>query len=181
MRARDVADYYRSLVIERKRQRASKSSDTAPVEYVYRRAYSDLGPDEAVRYRIAKKTKTRIYVYDEMWEEFIDYESRTFALNRAEFEWQGYAGGGSRGRYDYYYATEEMALASGRTTVAPEYLETLGLTQPCTRADVQKAYRRLARQHHPDAGDGWGTCLRKLAGFGRREPDPDILGGRECY
>ena len=40
-----------------------------------------------------------------------------------------------------------------RPAPAPRaWLGVLGLTWPCTAAEVRKAYRRLALQHHPDRG-----------------------------
>ena len=35
-----------------------------------------------------------------------------------------------------------------------DHYEVLGVDRDATAADVKSAYRRLARQHHPDANDG---------------------------
>ena len=36
------------------------------------------------------------------------------------------------------------------TASTADYYDILGLTSDATLADVKKAYRKLARQHHPD-------------------------------
>lgn len=38
--------------------------------------------------------------------------------------------------------------------MATDYYDILGLTRDATSEDIKKAYRRLARQHHPDANSG---------------------------
>jgi curved DNA-binding protein CbpA len=39
------------------------------------------------------------------------------------------------------------------TASTADYYGILGLTSDATLADVKKAYRKLARQHHPDRND----------------------------
>jgi hypothetical protein len=46
---------------------------------------------------------------------------------------------------------ERAAERAARLKV-PEPIAALGLPWPCSRADVDAAYRRLARLAHPDAG-----------------------------
>ena len=40
------------------------------------------------------------------------------------------------------------------TTTTPDYYAILGLTQAATTGQIKKAYRKLARQHHPDMNNG---------------------------
>src|SRR5918997_2927369 len=54
----------------------------------------------------------------------------------------------------------------------PEYLEkdfyaVLGVSKDASAADVKKAYRKLAQQHHPDANKGDKTSEERFKEVGR--------------
>jgi DnaJ-class molecular chaperone len=42
-----------------------------------------------------------------------------------------------------------------------DYYQTLGLDRTATLAEIKKAFRRLAREHHPDAKPGDSAAERK--------------------
>jgi|GEM_PF-7095009 len=57
--------------------------------------------------------------------------------------------------------------AKGRRaiTAKPAYLQRLGLATDCTEAEIAKAYRRLARQLHPDHGGTKESFQQLLADY----------------
>lgn len=56
------------------------------------------------------------------------------------------------------------------------HYHTLGVSPRATAAEIRAAYRRLARQHHPDLGDGDGAALREIIAAYTVLSDPDRRG-----
>ena len=46
--------------------------------------------------------------------------------------------------------------------VIPNYYETLGVAEDAAAADIKKAYRKLARDHHPDRNQGDAASEEKF-------------------
>jgi len=129
---------------ERNRQRTTANTTTDKIEYVY----SDSG-----NRRIVKKTKTRVYAAS--WEmenhpyDWEHYAPTTFVLDRKKLE-QG-EGVWSRSQGSHYYISEEARRADQYHYCHPA-LQALGLPHDATADAIKKAYKRLAKNAHPDRG-----------------------------
>ncbi len=145
-------------------QRTTDRKDAASLEFVYEchPHYSDHDgseSDSVIPYRIVKKTRKYIFVDREPWREsaklsgdWRDFQQRTFVLDRAEFERTGKAGR-SKWWYGTYYADPAIYYAESKATAfRPECFIVLDLAADASRDAIHKAYRRLARQTHPDHG-----------------------------
>lgn len=108
-------------------------------------------------YKIDKITPKRIAVYPPD----IDDISQTVWLNRQTMEREGkqyhtrfheyfYAEKPAPEPDDWSWAGSVFAWAAGDFDA--DALTVLGLSLPCTRTDVRRAYKRLALKLHPDQG-----------------------------
>ena len=62
---------------------------------------------------------------------------------------------------------------STRDFLEKDFYKTLGVTKDATADEIKKAYRKLARQHHPDANNGHGDSDRdRPRRSSRRSPRP---------
>ena len=141
-------------------------------EFLYRDIYG-AGQDRyrSVPHRVVRRTPKSVFVEQRPYRpgdptgSWPDEERATFRLDREELEREGYAFISvlehvSDADQPVFFAKprDERVSAYGRQL--PEGLRLLGLSWPCTAADVRTAYRRLARSAHPDSG---GTHEQFLA------------------
>ena len=140
-------------------------------QFLYRDIY-DPAQDSftSVPHRVVKKTSKSVYVErrpyapDAPTGTWLDGARRTFRLDRQKLEREGYAfipiaeHVSDDSEPIFFTMPRDERLEPGKQT--PECLAALGLAWPCTAADVRRAYRRLAKQSHPDGG---GTHDRFLA------------------
>lgn len=154
----------RQSAMKRKTQSA-QTNDTAPLEFVYEchPSYSDYDGeryDSINPYRIVKKTKKRIYVEKDPYREkakqtgeWWDYVESTFILDRDQFEKTGKVRRAGRSYYGTFYSDPEIYYAERRSTAhRPDCFVGLGVPAGASIAEVQAAYRNLARTTHPDVG-----------------------------
>lgn len=77
---------------------------------------------------------------------------------------RGIARWGTRGNVSAAFAGF-AALPSPVAGHGPTWWEVLGISQDATAEDIEAAYRRLARQCHPDAGGSHEAFLRLTAAY----------------
>ncbi len=53
---------------------------------------------------------------------------------------------------------------STRDYIEKDYYKSLGVPKDATAAEIKKAYRKLARVHHPDANTGSGEVRGEVQG-----------------
>ena len=125
--------------------------------------YSDWWPDwsnseESTAHRVVKKTAAYVYVDIRPYSpDRRAFDVRTVRLDRAALERDGYAYSSVERTRFYTTPIEQRSAATKTSCAVPACLVTLGLTYPCHVEDVKRAYRRLAKQHHPDAGGDAAT------------------------
>ncbi len=137
------------------------AAGAAPVEFVYHEFYSN--EDGEFRYyphRVIKRTAKRVFIdseaYDESWsarraKTFAEHPEymETITVDRSELEQTGKASTDARGNWKTFYLTPPEPKSAN---AVPSYFVILGLTPPCTVDDVKRAYKRKARELHPDNG-----------------------------
>lgn len=143
------------------RRRKPTSPPPAAPEFLYRDARDpSTGQRYSVRHRIVKKTKLYVYVEqrpfdpDRLTGTWLDHTDEIYRLSRRTLEKEGYALAPVTADLDdpMFFVTpfqERVTQPGGHT---PACLERLGLTYPCTAAQVKAAYRQLAKRAHPDQG-----------------------------
>jgi hypothetical protein len=155
----------RRLSAERRAQRPARATNAAAVEYVYSHEwwypeYTDVPPQWSTsRFRVLRKTRTSIFVprdanstgYYQDGDLVLADDSIRLDRRRLEAGEEVY-----HGRTHRFYTLSAEPPPRDVCRHCPEYLrrplEILGLSWPCDGAAVRRAYRRLARERHPDAG-----------------------------
>ncbi len=87
----------------------------------------------------------------------------TFILDRRTFEEFGYATRCGRSWDNTFYRSPEVFFARLGEHNNPPWLELLDLTEDCTEEDIKKAYLKMARIAHPDAG-GSSEDFKRIRG-----------------
>lgn len=122
--------------------------------FVYRDLQQPItGEWLSVPHRIAKRTRKYVYVERQPYDataqtgSWLDYATELLRLDRAMLEAEGYA----------FAPVSEVGdplffMTPHGERIPPDCLAQLGLSLPCTAADVRAAFRRLAKDVHPDYG-----------------------------
>ncbi len=125
--------------VEKRSHRRSTRVDAQPIEYVYT-AW------DYRQHRVIKKTPRFVVVARHSISE---WDVPTHRLDRVKLERDNFVWSGGHG----WVLDPEAHKAECRTNgYVPECLRVLGLEAEATLKDVKRAYRRLSKQHHPDAG-----------------------------
>jgi hypothetical protein len=154
-RAYVATNWQRHLARERRASRPSKGNEEAVrTTLVWSHSFFDWG-EGWTPYRVLKVTRTRVYVDRRIFHPDGSagdgWDVRTFTLDRAALEREGYAYRRHQGGY-YSEAGKAAVEARGANNHRPDCARVLGLAWPCGEAEIRRAYRRQARELHPDAG-----------------------------
>jgi hypothetical protein len=168
--AGSAAHWYSDKCKARRRARVSHETGSRVREFLYVHHLSDdyRDPPYWSAHPILKKTPKRIWVAvsvscpvkdlgtdKEAWYlKRLEWDDRVTVLDRAALERDGHAGTRRRWYVTFYLKPEfpwGEVTAAGSPALAGA-LGVLGLSWPCSTADVKRAYRRLSRETHPDVG-----------------------------
>jgi hypothetical protein len=174
---------------EKRMARDPNGDDASRIEFVWE-AYHHVSDEPCVPdewkvhpHRVVKKTARRVYVEREPYREpavpadrerhWYDYLDQTFVLDRRELE-RGQGVGPARRRWyggDFYQSREEAERAIAALSrsfgplARPDWADVLDLEWPITRQDVKEAYRRKAKELHPDHGGDHDEFVKLEAAY----------------
>jgi len=169
MAAQYVQSYHRAQCAARRAARpASSETSATAVEYAFAWWYPwDDSEGHWIRHQIVKLTPTRVYLNRK--HEGLLSDGTTVVIDRQAFERDGYARPTLdlwHGCADGFYAAPFDREARYRRAIpVPECLVVLGVAAPATANEVRRAYRRLAKEHHPDAGGEETAFVRIQAAY----------------
>jgi hypothetical protein len=139
--------------------------------------FQDVWDEEAegwysVPHRVVRKTKRYLYVEQHAYDpdrrtgSWLDQDDRTLRLDRHMLETEGYTLAPNIEIDDPLFFTQPYADRSPLSEApSPDCFARLQLTYPCTVDEVKTAYRRLARQAHPDQGGSHEEFLALRAAY----------------
>lgn len=130
----------------------SQKTEMRPVEFCWSHSWGGgWNP-----HRIVKRTSTRIYVEEDWWRDgrFAKRRPKCVALPRERLE-AGEA-------VDRKYESWRLSRPEGRTDDVPACAAALGIPWPSSATEIRAAYRRRAREVHPDVG-GCADAFRALS------------------
>jgi hypothetical protein len=142
----------------------STRTDTQPLHLVYNGHWQTSDYDGrrywyAEAHRVVKITRTRYYVDRECYfngkgeprQPNPNRPVETFTLDREQLETTGSTTRG-HGWYNEYFLSPDPPARAPISGEVPAYLAALGLDGTASKVDVRRAYRRLVKTAHPDAG-----------------------------
>lgn len=143
-----AAYYHRQLCVKRRAAKpASNHTGTTVQEFLYTDWLSEYDTNwQSCPHLVVKQTRKLIFVEKNNYCPD-PWDRHAYALNRAELETNGSAWSPSAREYFHTTPYEQRR----QHWVSPE-LAVLGLKVGASKQEVKAAYRRLARQHHPDCG-----------------------------
>lgn len=147
---------------------AQRASGEPRPEFLYCAYESDPhkapGHFVVVKHRVVKKTARKVHVDREPFPEdrgeggveasVPDRDPRTIVIDRATLKREGRYRHPRSHRAMFFYASREDGIRDVEAELEslPAWCDTLGVKLPCSVDDVKAAYRRLAKESHPDAG-----------------------------
>lgn len=159
-----VAAKYARQYHRQHRQARGSGSVPLPLEFLYQDHRDPATREWYSRpHRVVKKTKKYVYVErrpydsDQRTGSWLDDEAETFRLNRHMLETEGYVLTPIAEVEDPLFFTTPY---QERATQPLTCFLRLGLSFPCTVAEVKAAYRRLVKQVHPDQGGNHDEFLK---------------------
>ena len=164
-----VAAKYAKQYYRQRGQGEAASAVPLSLEFLYQDCQDPATREWYSRpHRLVKKTGKYVYVDrrpydpDQLTGSWLDGEAQTFRLSRHMLAEEGYALTPIADIDDpLFFSTPYQERATQPLTCFVR----LGLSFPCTTAEVKAAYRRLVKQAHPDQGGSQAEFLKLQAAY----------------